>query len=218
MQTAKAHGWTTESPAPLPDYERGWADGVKFERQTSQSPASEGVMMDLDAIMGYVVDQGTYNYPGSPLLNAISNIRCALLARSQPTGESGELEEKIKDLRHEADVDKRGVDDENDAWCDGINYALYALYPLLARDPRVGDTASSALLDDEAHPRVEGWISVKERLPEDHGHVLVWRKRQHVYKAGWFATIGRGEWRNEDNGIVTPTHWMPLPEPPKEGV
>lgn len=55
------------------------------------------------------------------------------------------------------------------------------------------------------------WIPVSERLPEDDSHVLVARKNgdvdtdMHIYT--WWK-VGPVE-RNI-------THWMPLPEPPKE--
>lgn len=64
--------------------------------------------------------------------------------------------------------------------------------------------------------RKDEWISVKERLPERNQSVLVFAKNE-IYallyerndkwwgEAGWATT--------EKWGI---THWMPLPEPPKE--
>lgn len=61
------------------------------------------------------------------------------------------------------------------------------------------------------------WISVKDRLPEENINVLIYRRNMmNVY-----TYFGHGEWeddygywtRTEDDGI---THWMPLPEPPKE--
>ena len=59
------------------------------------------------------------------------------------------------------------------------------------------------------------WISVKERLPEPGERVLL--------SDGTFVAEGyilfTGKWMR--NGIwvlpMHPTHWMPLPEPPKEG-
>lgn len=74
------------------------------------------------------------------------------------------------------------------------------------------------------------WISVKERLPEKDGWYLVYAPRywgnskiygldglaysnfKHNYKDHWGIERGTGRgWP----GIVT--HWMPLPDPPKEG-
>lgn len=61
------------------------------------------------------------------------------------------------------------------------------------------------------------WISVKERLPEDGQVVLVIMPK---------GTVTLGEIRKKtqtwdvflDMAIWTaePTHWMPLPEPPKD--
>lgn len=63
------------------------------------------------------------------------------------------------------------------------------------------------------------WISVKERLPESGTRVLVMRidhvTKKPFYDLLWFAN---GKWwirHFTDDYAVT--HWMPLPEPPKEG-
>ena len=57
-----------------------------------------------------------------------------------------------------------------------------------------------------------GWISVKERMPEDGKEVL-------AYEGGGFIYIDwccEGEWviASANSGVVT--HWMPRPEPPGE--
>lgn len=58
------------------------------------------------------------------------------------------------------------------------------------------------------------WISVKDRLPETEDHVLCCTEsktgRQNVL-VGYYMG---GLWRCGMNSNVT--HWMPLPEPPKE--
>lgn len=63
---------------------------------------------------------------------------------------------------------------------------------------------------------MSAWISVEDRLPEDLRDVLVYA--EHL--TGGVRTVERaycnqyGDWQ-EVNG-KTVTHWMPLPEPPKE--
>lgn len=64
--------------------------------------------------------------------------------------------------------------------------------------------------------KVPKWIPVTERLPEEYVNVLCYCSRNKQY--------GCGEWSKEDNGTIywsdlngmIPTHWMPLPTPPKE--
>jgi len=57
------------------------------------------------------------------------------------------------------------------------------------------------------------WVSVKDRLPEDGRSVLL------AFPSG-FMCVGRkmrhGEWHNGQGEVRDVTHWMPLPEPPKE--
>ena len=73
---------------------------------------------------------------------------------------------------------------------------------------------------DNAHSAEQRWISVSERLPKDGEDVLVyWNNgREHRiiptnYDDGvWFDCIFDNVM--DDKNI---THWMPLPEPPKEG-
>ena len=57
------------------------------------------------------------------------------------------------------------------------------------------------------------WISVEDRLPGIGQHVLVWRT-----SGGKYAPFSIGIERFIDNlgGQWPVTHWMPLPDPPKE--
>ncbi len=67
----------------------------------------------------------------------------------------------------------------------------------------------------EAKPDKGGWISVKDRLPEDGKLVITFKNGLYelaVYEArrhGWIS--GSWFW-----SMATVSHWMPLPEPPKE--
>ena len=59
------------------------------------------------------------------------------------------------------------------------------------------------------------WIPVTERLPEDGTEVLAFNKTGFAYVDCWTD----GKWKinsmvDEEHESVT--HWMPLPEPPKE--
>ena len=65
-------------------------------------------------------------------------------------------------------------------------------------------------------PTVGGWVSVKDRLPEDEYECLVITKGGWYY-LGWFKSdiqkwvVDGVIWCN-----VEVTHWIKLPEPPKE--
>lgn len=68
----------------------------------------------------------------------------------------------------------------------------------------------------EEAPTVGGWISVKDRLPEDEYECLIITKGRWYY-IGWF----KGDIQKwVVDGVVwcyvEVTHWIKLPEPPKE--
>jgi len=58
------------------------------------------------------------------------------------------------------------------------------------------------------------WISVDERLPEGSHSVLIYSKDGEVGE-GFFS---RGKWlQYRWSASVKATHWMPKPQPPKQG-
>ena len=87
------------------------------------------------------------------------------------------------------------------------------------------DLINDAFTEDVA-PRAE-WISVEERLPEVAGRAyLVWDDVQKTVKKRFFYRIPpsipletypyRREYFGNSADYKRYTHWMPLPEPPKE--
>ena len=86
---------------------------------------------------------------------------------------------------------------------------------------------------DEA-PTVGGWISVKDRLPEEETNPLTMdfkevlcfcdfggiprRTDVRTYKFGKRSWMEEGHfWHGGTPMDAVVTHWMPLPEPPEEG-
>lgn len=66
------------------------------------------------------------------------------------------------------------------------------------------------------------WISVEERLPEDRQSVLVHRDDGGIFIFEYFTTSPTDEcWIDDHLNVYSAysvTHWMPLPEPPKEEI
>ena len=61
------------------------------------------------------------------------------------------------------------------------------------------------------YPKPMKWIPVTERLPENDKTVLVWNRRN---SREYFDVYDHGSWIILESEDIT--HWMPLPEPPKE--
>ncbi len=86
--------------------------------------------------------------------------------------------------------------------------------------PEIGFIGALKSLIDE-QPTVSGWISVKDRLPAEETEYLCWFGD---FPMGAFARVCRWNkirgafWCYSDNAKwAFVTHWMPLPEPPKDG-
>jgi hypothetical protein len=67
------------------------------------------------------------------------------------------------------------------------------------------------ILDATKMVDVNGWVSVKDRLPEDASDVLI----------AWADGVSEAcfcddRWCRDGRMLRSVTHWMPLPEPPKE--
>ena len=89
-----------------------------------------------------------------------------------------------------------------------VTAAADAIEELTEDNAALNGTVANLLeqIKDLASPR---WIPVTERMPEEDVAVLTWGK-QAVVLIDWHRN---GKWFVTD-GV---THWMPLPEPPKEG-
>lgn len=72
-------------------------------------------------------------------------------------------------------------------------------------------------IEELSKPR---WIPVTERLPENLTSVIVHRKDGGIFMWEYFDTSSTDEcWIDDSMNVYSfydVTHWMPLPEPPKE--
>lgn len=98
---------------------------------------------------------------------------------------------------------------------------IVVLDTLISEDSRLIRVARKDVeLMDEKN---EGWISVKERLPDEEGiYIVFWDGEVttltyvppfHEHPYGWHAVCGLDWTKVRMNDV---THWMLFPEPPKE--
>lgn len=74
----------------------------------------------------------------------------------------------------------------------------------------------AALKSERLAPTVGGWISVKDRMPEPPAQCLVYSDKARRPRGMETATYTNLGWMTAAY-FPEITHWMPLPEPPKEG-
>lgn len=99
---------------------------------------------------------------------------------------------------------------------------------ILAVGIRNGKTiVSAAIIADHLAANgvtVQRWIPVSERLPDRNGRYLCRYVFNDHYDMSfeqvisYYATDKKPHFQNEGDGLgMKVTHWMPLPEPPREG-
>lgn len=80
-----------------------------------------------------------------------------------------------------------------------------------------GGRLAERIAADMLEQDVPGWISVKDRLPPTRGYYLVctytaYYRTQCISKVFFDGKL----WGSVRKRYTNITHWMPLPEPPKE--
>ena len=81
-------------------------------------------------------------------------------------------------------------------------------------------TQAADVIEELTDNNVGKWISVEERLPEHLTSVIVHRKDGGIFMWEYFDTSPTDECLIDDSmnvySFYDVTHWMPLPEPPKQ--
>ena len=81
----------------------------------------------------------------------------------------------------------------------------------------IGPPGGARKLMEDA-PAVQQWIPVEEGLPESYVNVIVCRCDGVNRSVGVEYVTLCDDWSKDYLSLATSvTHWMPMPEPPKEG-
>lgn len=130
-------------------------------------------------------------------------------------------EELIKKLRNRRVCIQNGGDLEADFPL--MKEAADAIEKLQAAVSGYEATTDVEFVKEDGHERIRfvpKWIPVTERLPETPGEYMVayhpcyWDRVNDEIKVGLDSFRGKTSWAKKKYQRVT--HWMPLPEPPKE--
>ena len=107
-------------------------------------------------------------------------------------------------------------------WCKGKkDYCQDSSYEA-CNDCQYEDGSGGIELDDDDDIFIGKWISVKDRLPEGEALAANFLPGTYGYKEYIIGYVSRDceedEYiaENEHELLENVTHWMPLPEPPKE--
>ena len=104
-----------------------------------------------------------------------------------------------------------------DALLEKFNRKVADMWTALTDEVMADDFAFYCKLADavEEMPTIDRWISVKEKLPKPPAQCLVYSDKAYRPSGMETATYTNLGWMT---AMYFPevTHWMPLPEPPKE--
>lgn len=73
-----------------------------------------------------------------------------------------------------------------------------------------------AMWKEAALERMPRWILVVERLPEKRDYYLAFTQANETYVCDFIPSVNQWWIEPCDKRLGNVTHWMPLPEPPKE--
>ena len=97
--------------------------------------------------------------------------------------------------------------------CDSDREVIDTLEYIQQLERKIGELTEKVAQLEAAQPK---WISVEERLPENDDNYLVFTSDRNAAEIATY--YGDGEWLTHDFTNLTPlvTHWMPIPQMPKE--
>lgn len=108
-------------------------------------------------------------------------------------------------------VDADKVIENIDEWLDSVGYATVGK-GLSYYGELIG------CVDETPTITPSDWTSVEDALPDKHTQVLMWSSKWNIAEAGSYYNGHFWVYNEIGDGYIAEniTHWMPLPEPPKE--
>ena len=104
-----------------------------------------------------------------------------------------------------------------DVECSECAYYGTVLYEIGLREYECDDIDRDAIaLIEHLEAQIPKWISVSDQLPEFDKAVIFGYSDKHFVFIGYLDGEELQWYDLEDGRVARPTHWMPLPEPPKE--
>lgn len=173
--------------------------GVKID------PVREKLIELLDGVQDYGFFRSTAEEPQGRVMNRIV---AEFLIANGVTVLTGD---EVKNIYTAQQIEEI----QNEAYDLGVDSALHHKFGL-SWDDAAGLRKEIKRLQDATK-----WIPVTERLPQEGEDVLVigyWHEKWQILMC-YLSPHRKEEWYTSDAGqqIYSVTHWMPLPQPPKEG-
>lgn len=185
-------GELDDAPTVSPEEVRGDGRWIHFTRKYISGVDDEGVPMIRCSVCDYTQfesSRSSTNYCPS----------CGAQMEVTSDAELRDFEKLVKKLRYCSKLGNCNLQ------CPRFSFAEDCLGKLTT------DDADSI---EELLAAVPKWVSVEERLPEQGERVLV--SNGGFICESYLSQSGKWQRGGVDMFFMTPTHWMPLPKPPKE--
>ncbi|MBI1469225.1 DUF551 domain-containing protein [Escherichia coli] len=193
--------------------------GTKFYTAPPAPVIQADVAQAIENLKQKLVECNRYNYCADAVKGVEDACHAAMLQGIQPVSQTYNLPELIEGMEVSIDVSTCDADLGN-RYFGTVTEALEL------------DTAKNGyiLLVQDAEPNFDvngnspgtpdSWISCSERMPDDGQHVIILCDSAFVlyaqYRDGEFFDVVRNGEEFFETQSRNVTHWMPLPEPPKE--
>lgn len=176
----------------------------------AEPPAPDKIALAIENLKQKLVECNRYNYCADAVKGVEDACHAAMLQGSQPVSQTYKLpvNTPCQDAPAHIWLQTAGVWPEDGelselTWCSHNQHHDDTLY------------VRADLVNGNSPVTPDGWISCSERMPDNNHDVLFFDVWGYI-RIGWFSADDRSWFTSDDGCCMEVTHWMPLPEPPKE--